>query len=122
MLGAAKDVEDKGMHLRVLAARAAAAEAACPQRRTFADPTIHNPSRSPHCRAKPGLNIMRRPCLEFEGCFAGGPDQAQEVLPSQSGEHEVCNGRYRRRPRPAGEQREVSARSAADARIRAAIS
>src|SRR6266545_4858534 len=60
MLGAAKDVEDKGVRLRVLAARAAAAEAACPQGRTFADPTIHNPSRSPNRRAQPGLNIMRR--------------------------------------------------------------
>src|SRR6266540_6951371 len=97
MLGAAKDVEDKGVRLRVLAARAAAAEAACPQGRTFADPTIHNPSRSPNRRAQPGLNIMRRPSLEFEGCFTGGAHQTQKVLPTESGEDDaLCRSEERR--------------------------
>jgi hypothetical protein len=40
---APKDVEHKRLRLRVLAARAAAAKAACSKRRTLADPAVHKP-------------------------------------------------------------------------------
>lgn len=65
MLVATEDVEDEGMRLRVVAARPAAAEAACSQSRTLAHPAIHNPSRSPRRRAQPGPDIMRRPGAKF---------------------------------------------------------
>src|SRR5258705_4908772 len=71
---AAEHVDQERVRLRVLAASAAAAEAARSKGRSFASPAVQ-PSRSPRRRAQPGAHIMRRPGAKFAYFFVRGPDQ-----------------------------------------------
>ena len=65
VLGAAEDIDDEGMALRMLTAGTAAAEAARSQRGALTGPAIH-PSRSPNRRAQPGASdIVRRSGAKF---------------------------------------------------------
>src|SRR5258706_9918684 len=82
MFVAAEHVDKERVRLRVLAASAAAAEAARSKGRSFTGPAVQ-PSRSPRCRAQPGVHIMRRPGPKFAYFFVRRPDQSQEVIPSE---------------------------------------
>src|SRR6266550_6712032 len=67
-----------------------------------------SPLGSRHRLPQPGPNIMARSRTEFTLCFAGAPDQGQEVVTFERRHHEGSDRADRRRPRPSEEEREVT--------------
>src|SRR5439155_24715797 len=67
-----------------------------------------NPLGSRHRLPQAGPNLLARSNAAFTLCSARGPDQGQEVVTFERGDHQGSDRGDRRRPRPAEEERQIA--------------
>src|SRR5437773_2601382 len=96
------------MALGVLATGSPAAEPACGERRSLADPAVH--SRSPNGPTEAGTDIMARSRPEITHGFAGRRHERGEVRATHDPDRKRPLRRHRRGPRDTEDQRELAER------------